>query len=57
MRRSATSRSAEIWKTLQAETIYLPVHHQTLAFAMKDIWDFPTSPQNSVHMKNYAPKQ
>ncbi len=48
---------SDIWKTLQAETIYLPVHHQTLAFAMKDIWDFPTSPQNSVHMKNYAPKQ
>jgi peptide/nickel transport system substrate-binding protein len=48
---------SEIWKTLQEETIYLPVHHQTLAFAMKDVWDFPTSPQNSVHMKNYAPKQ
>jgi peptide/nickel transport system substrate-binding protein len=46
-----------IWKTLQEETIYLPVHHQTLAFAMKDVWDFPTSPQNSVHMRNYAPKQ
>jgi peptide/nickel transport system substrate-binding protein len=50
------STIADIWKTLQEETIYLPVHHQTLAFAMKDIWDFPTSPQNSVHMKNYAPK-
>jgi peptide/nickel transport system substrate-binding protein len=47
---------AEIWKTLQEETIYLPLHHQTLAFAMKDAWDFPTSPQNAVHMKNYAPR-
>ena len=36
--------------------VYLPVHHQTLAFAMKDVWDFPTSPQNAVHMKYYAPR-
>ena len=31
---------AEIWKTLQDETIYMPLHHQMLAFAMKNISTF-----------------
>jgi peptide/nickel transport system substrate-binding protein len=46
---------ANIWKTVHDEVIYLPLHHQTLAFAMKDVWNIPTSPQNVVHMKYYAP--
>jgi peptide/nickel transport system substrate-binding protein len=47
---------ARIWQVLQEETIYLPVHNQVLAYAMKKEWDFPVSPQNAVYMKFFAPK-
>ncbi len=47
---------AKIWNTLSDETIYIPLHHQTLAYAMKKDWDIATSPQNSVLMKLFAPK-
>ncbi len=46
---------AEIWKVLADETIYIPLHHQTLAYAMKKNWDIATSPQNTVFMKLFAP--
>ncbi len=48
---------AEIWKTVSDEVIYLPLHHQTLAHAMKDLWDIPTSPENRIDMKFYGPKK
>ena len=48
---------AQIWAIVQEETIYLPVHNQTLAYAMKKEWNFPVSPQNAVDMKLYAPTQ
>ena len=47
---------AKIWSTVQDETIYLPVHHQVLTYAMKKEWDFPVSPANFVYMKQHAPK-
>lgn len=47
---------ARIWSIVHEETIYLPVHNQMLAYAMKKEWDFPVSPQNAVYMKFYAPK-
>jgi peptide/nickel transport system substrate-binding protein len=47
----------EIWKTLQDETIYIPLHDQLLAYAMKSDLDVPVSPDNWVHMKFAAPKQ
>ena len=46
---------AEIWKQLHEATIYIPLHNQTLAFAMKDAWDIPVSPENRIDMKFYAP--
>ena len=48
---------AEIWTQVQEDVVYLPIHHQTLAHAMKDDWDLPTSAENSIHMKNFAPKK
>jgi peptide/nickel transport system substrate-binding protein len=47
----------EIWKTLQDETIYIPLHDQLIAYAMKSDLDVPVSPDNWVHMKFAAPKQ
>jgi peptide/nickel transport system substrate-binding protein len=47
---------AEIWHVLQEETIYIPLHDQLLAYAMKADLDVPVSPENVVHMKFVAPK-
>jgi peptide/nickel transport system substrate-binding protein len=46
---------ADIWKQLADETIYIPIHNQTLAYAMKDTWDLPVSPENRIDMKLYGP--
>ncbi len=46
---------AEIWGQLHEDTIYVPIHNQTLAYAMKDSLDLPVSPQNNIDMKFYAP--
>jgi len=48
---------ASIWKTLSDEKIYLALHHQALAYAMKSDLDIAVSPENQVHMKFYAPKK
>jgi peptide/nickel transport system substrate-binding protein len=48
---------AEIWKTVQDETMYIPLHDQLLAYAMKGDLDVPVSPDNYVHMKFVAPKK
>jgi len=45
---------ADIWKALSEETIYLALHHQRLAYAMKSDLDLPVSPENHVHMKFIA---
>jgi peptide/nickel transport system substrate-binding protein len=47
---------ARIWQVLGDETIYIPLHHQALAYAMKGDLDIPVSPENTVHMKFTAPK-
>ncbi len=46
---------ADLWKTLHEETIYIPLHNQTLAYAMKDTWNLPVSPENRIDMKLYEP--
>jgi peptide/nickel transport system substrate-binding protein len=48
---------AEIWNILHPATLFIPLHHQTLAFAMKDAWDIPTSPENRIDMKFYGAKK
>ena len=47
---------ADIWKTLGDETVYIALHHQTLAYAMKSDLDIQVSPENQVHMKFVAAK-
>jgi peptide/nickel transport system substrate-binding protein len=42
---------AEIWKTLQDETYYLPIHHQMLAYAMKNAIEVPVDPENQPKLK------
>ncbi len=42
---------AEIWQTVQDETIYLPVHHQVLNWGMKDGIDFDVQPEDQPHFK------
>ena len=48
---------ADIWKTLSDDTVYIALHHQTLAYAMKREFDIQVSPDNQVHMKFIAAKQ
>ncbi|CAN1571129.1 DdpA ABC-type dipeptide transport system, periplasmic component [Rhabdaerophilaceae bacterium] len=45
---------AEIWKELKDETIYLPVHHQALSYAMKNNLDIPVDVANSPKLKSVA---
>jgi peptide/nickel transport system substrate-binding protein len=52
--RKRNAAIAEIWKFVQDETLYLPVHHQTLAYAMRNSIDVPVDPQNQPHMKYVA---
>ena len=47
---------AKIWGVLADETIYIALHHQMLAYAMKRDLDVPVSPENTVHMKFVAAK-
>jgi len=42
---------AELWQILSEETIYIALHHQMLAYAMKSDLDIKVSPENHVHMK------
>jgi peptide/nickel transport system substrate-binding protein len=45
---------AEIWKRVQDETYYLPVHHQMLAYAMKNNLEVPVDPENQPKLKYVA---
>ncbi len=42
---------AEIWETVQAEQIYLPIHNQVLNWGMKSNIDFPVQPEDQPHFK------
>ena len=45
---------AEIWKVLKDETLYLPIHHQMLAYAMKNNVEVPVDPENQPKLKYVA---
>lgn len=45
---------AKIWETLTAETLYVAIHHQVLAHAMKNDLDIPVHPENQVFFKLVA---
>jgi len=48
---------AKIWARLKEDVIYLPVHHQVLAFAMKTDLDIPVDPENQPKLKYVAFKK
>ena len=47
---------AGIWNTLSSETIYIALHHQMVAHAMKKDLDVPVRPDNYIYMKTIAAK-
>lgn len=47
---------ARIWKTLSDETIYIALHHQMVAHAMKSDLDIPVRTENWVYMKDTVVK-
>ena len=47
---------AKLWSTLSDETIYIALHHQMVAHAMKSDLDIPVRPDNWVYMKMTAAK-
>ena len=55
-RPSATPRSPGSGASCSDETIYIALHHQMLAYAMKSELDIPVSPENAVYMKFVAAK-
>jgi peptide/nickel transport system substrate-binding protein len=42
---------AQMWKILQDETIYIPIHIQTLAYAMKPEVEIPVDISNQPKLK------
>lgn len=42
---------AAIWKTVQEEQVYLPIHNQVLNWGMKSTIDFPVQPEDQPHFK------
>ncbi|MBU3732255.1 MAG: hypothetical protein FGM26_12035 [Beijerinckiaceae bacterium] len=42
---------ADIWKVLKDEVIYIPVHNQMLAYAMKPTIDIPVDVSNTPKLK------
>lgn len=42
---------AKIWETVQAETLYLPVHHQVLNWGMTDKVDIDVDPEDQPKIK------
>lgn len=42
---------ADIWKVVQDEQIYLPIHNQVLNWGMKGNIDFPVQPEDQPHFK------
>jgi len=42
---------AEIWKVLKDDVVYIPVHNQTLAYAMKKNIDIPVDVSNTPKLK------
>jgi peptide/nickel transport system substrate-binding protein len=47
---------AKLWSTLSDETVYIALHHQMVAHAMKNDLDIPVRPDNWVYMKMTAAK-
>jgi peptide/nickel transport system substrate-binding protein len=48
---------AEVWEKLRAEQLYVAIHHQMLAHAMKNDIDVPVRPDNIIFFKHVAFKK
>jgi peptide/nickel transport system substrate-binding protein len=48
---------AQIWKQVAADQVYIAVHHQVLAHAMKNFLDVPVHPENQTFFKLVAFKK
>ncbi len=48
---------AQIWKQVAADQIYIGLHHQVLAHAMKNFIDVPVHPENQTYFKLVAFKK
>jgi peptide/nickel transport system substrate-binding protein len=46
---------ASIWAIIAKDNPYVALHHQSLAYAMKDNWDIKVSPENRIDMREYKP--
>ena len=42
---------SQVWSMVQEDTVYLPIHHQMLNWAMKDNIDFPVQSENYPYFK------
>lgn len=42
---------AEIWKAVQEDIVYLPIHNQVLNWGMKDKVNFPVQPEDQPYFK------
>ena len=56
-RASATRRSTQIWDKLLADQVYVAIHHQMLAHAMKNDINVPVRPDNIIFFKDVAFKK
>ncbi|WP_298437186.1 ABC transporter substrate-binding protein [uncultured Jannaschia sp.] len=45
---------AEIWSTIQDETLYLPIHHQVLNWGMTDAVGTEVSPEDDPKFKHFS---
>jgi peptide/nickel transport system substrate-binding protein len=41
----------EVWKTVRADIVYVPLHHQVIVWAMRDRLDLPIDPSNQVKFR------
>ena len=46
---------ARLWDRLKAETIYVPLHNQTVTYAMRRAFDIPADVSNQPKIKYVGP--
>ncbi|HYF53234.1 MAG TPA: ABC transporter substrate-binding protein, partial [Salinarimonas sp.] len=42
---------AEIWKQVQANNVYAPIHNQFIAYGMRAEWDIPVDQENTPKVR------
>ncbi|HEX6112232.1 MAG TPA: hypothetical protein VFZ10_07995, partial [Geminicoccaceae bacterium] len=41
----------EVWKTVRDDIIYVPLHHQVIVWAMRDVLDLPIDSSNQPRFR------